>query len=828
MPERDAPRTVIRPPPGAAPPSTPEGRGDVFAGLAGPLLALAAEAARDPRPDARALALEARRRAEAFETAALGARLSPAAIGAARDGLIAVVDARARSNPAMSPSRWTRARRRALPGIADPGAEQVARRRAAAEARGPRDRDLARFLRHCEEAVRAAPPAREAEPPPWGLIVPLGVALVLAAWSGWAEWRYAAGLVAEIPRAETVIAAGSADPGAATRALDDLRRAMEEVEARAGEGPLGLAPFAGRYAPGAIARARYAAAADALVPPMLAAAFDAALASEGGSRESYDTIRGLAILGGADPWQPGFLAGWLESRAGADPILGDLAPHAGALTGPASGLPPPDPQLLEQAREIAGEGDITDFALLELTRDAAARALPGWSPAGIPGLADVLVRRSGRPLAEPVPGLFTAAGWAYARGGGARRAIDRASREWLRVTGVAPRAIATEAALLDRLQGATLDAWAEKLADLRVRPFTDRAGALLVSGVLGQPASPLAALFRATWREVGGEDRSRPVTDQQRIAAVFGPTIGFVNRGEMAGIGQLFAGLNIALRATDTDAEASRRRLMDVESRAASIATLNLAPRLVAQVIEDVLAQAAAARGGTRPRAALLWDGGLSAACRAALGGRYPFAAEGADADVAAVTGFLGPDGALPRFVAAEVAPLLDASASPWSWKPEARLSGFAPESAAFFEQAAQAGAALFPDPSGAGFTLAALARSGAGPATAELGGASAAIDPSGVPGTLAWPGPRPAEGLAIDFADGSGAGPARQAWPGPWGLLRFLDGSHPRARDDGRRFLLDVRIGSERLFLELTFPKAENPIAARALLAGLSCPPTL
>ena len=216
--------------------------------------------------------------------------------------------------------------------------------------------------------------------------------------------------------------------------------------------------------------------------------------------------------------------------------------------------------------------------------------------------------------------------------------------------------------------------------------------------------------------------------------------IQFVEQGHMAEIAELFAGLNVALSALDADAEVGRRRLMDVQARAASIATLNQAPRLVVQIVEDVLAQTAASQEGLlKPRAALVWQRDLAGACRYALADRYPFAA-GPDADLGTVAAMIGPDGALARFLAGGLAPLLDRSESPWRWKPEARLSGFRPESAAFLERAAAVGQALFP-PDGVGLTLTALAQRGA--ATVSLGGASARVETSGEPAALAWPGPR-------------------------------------------------------------------------------------
>jgi type VI protein secretion system component VasK len=807
---------VVRPPP------APSGRQDVFAAAAKPLLDLSAAAARAPRPDPAAVATEARRLAEAFETAALRAGAPRAAVGDARDGLLAVLDARTLGNPALRPGAWEAARRRALPGVEDLSAGTLRRRLAAAEAAGPPGRDLARFLRHCLEAVEAAPPPR-AGGPRWGLIAPLLLVAVLAAWAGWAEWRFRAGLLAAMAGPEAVARAAGAGPAAAARQLDALAAAADEVAARAPGSPLGLVQHLGPLGPAAAARARYAGAADALLPPHLDAALATALATEGGSLALYDTLRALAILEGRAPWQPAYLAGWLAARAAADPALGPLAAHATALSGPPPGLAAQDPELLAQARAIAADGDPAAFAFLELARSEAARALPEWSPPeAVPGIELVLVRRSGRPLAEGIPGLLTAVGWDHAAGGGAAAAIARAAEEGAGVLGRDLTAI-PEAALMEELQRRTLDAWTEHLSDLRVKPFTDQPGSVLISGTLGRTASPLETLFREVWRQVGGEDRGRSHPDQLRIAAAFGPMIQFVEQGRMAEISRLFAALNVALAALDADAEVGRRRVMDVQARAASVAALTQAPRLVGQIVEDVLAQTVAAQGGPgRPRAALAWERELGGACRAALGGAYPFG-PGPDADLAAVADLLAPGGRIARFLADELAPIMDVEQIPWRWKPEARLSGFTPESAAFFERAAAVGDALFP-PEGVALTLTALAQRGA--ATVTLGGVPAPVTTTGEPAALAWPGPDPAQGLQVAFA--TAAGDEREAWPGPWGLLRFLDGLRLRARDGGQRFLLDVSLPTTRAYLQLAFDRPANPAAARALLAGLTCPPTL
>ena len=86
------------------------------------------------------------------------------------------------------------------------------------------------------------------------------------------------------------------------------------------------------------------------------------------------------------------------------------------------------------------------------------------------------------------------------------------------MTGGAPEAPVREEALLEELQRRTLEAWSDELADLRVKPFTDQPGSVLISGTLGRSGSPLEALFRAVWHEVGGDDRSRSHLNQLRVA----------------------------------------------------------------------------------------------------------------------------------------------------------------------------------------------------------------------------------------------------------------------------------------------------------------------
>ena len=62
------------------------------------------------------------------------------------------------------------------------------------------------------------------------------------------------------------------------------------------------------------------------------------------------------------------------------------------------------PHQAKQAQAFAAEVAEPDRAWLELLRSEKMRDLPAWNPdAQVPGLSQVLMRRSGVPVATPLP-----------------------------------------------------------------------------------------------------------------------------------------------------------------------------------------------------------------------------------------------------------------------------------------------------------------------------------------------------------------------------------------------------------------------------------------
>jgi type VI protein secretion system component VasK len=810
-------RTVVRQPPRQAVADDP------LPALAKPLLDIAVRVERSSHPNIAALIEELRAATAAFEIGGQRAGLTTRAIVEARDAVLSVVLERARANPGLDAQRFAQALYETLPASIDTRHETLAARRAAAEAEGPGQRPLARFLGHCQEALETVQSrAPQARPRSRSVAFAVACFLVLVAgWAAWAEWSYRERLLARLP----VIEAHPIDMTSPTleqraRSLDVMQSAVLAVEGRAGASPLGIIHRIPTLDPAEAARARYGMLADSLLLEPLAEAVTLALATEGDALTLYDSLRAWAILTGAAPLQPQFLTGWLRDRTQVFPELVPVLPHVGMLTRPNDDLEGLDPHLLAEARRFAADGAAEARAFLELARSPAAAALPAWSPATtVPGIEAVLIRRSGLSLDHGFEGLYTERGWSHAGDGGAAAAIAEAARESERLLGVGDAA--APEAVLDELQARTIDAWTRQLSDLRVRPFVDQPSALMLTGRLAALESPLELLFRSVWREVGGEDRGRSHRNQLLIAAAFGPVIQFVEQGRMQEISRVFASLNVALQALDHDTELGRQRLMDARARTRSLAALQHAPALVMQVIEDVLAQTAAADAGQQ-RVGATWQREIAPACRAAVDGRYPFA-DGPDADLDELVRVLGPEGVVIAFFREHLAAMVDDENGAWRWKPEGLLAGFRPESLHFFERVNSFGAVVLREAAGTGHAMSLTAIAQNGVPSVSVGGVTKPVQIDHRPVALAWPGPEPDHGFAIAIA--TSAGTERIEQIGPFGFLRFLDGLRLRPREEGRRFLVDVRLESARAYFQMDFEGPLNAVMMRQLVSGLTCP---
>ncbi len=805
---------------------------DLLKSLARPLFDFADKVGTAPEVDPRVALAELQRLVHQFQDEAYLKGVPDAEIGAAKYALLVLIDFKARRNRAVPDKTWTASARASVYEGRDMDRAGLVRAIEKGEQAGPQFEGVLVFLRDIQRRIdtilNTRPKKRRT-----GLWIGLSVtaALVLGAcgWIGWQEVRFRADLIATLPDAETMIArAQGASIQSYANDLETLAEARVRVAEAAREAPFGLITLLDATNPATSADRAYSALADARLPQLTADVIGIVLATEGEALPLYDTLRANAILTGASDWQPYFLAGWLAAQEHQVSGVSALAPHVLALSGPGQGLRDQDPLLVDQARGFAAEAPEAARAHLELTRLEAVANLPRWRPSErLPRMATVFFRRSGVPLEDGVAGLFTPAGWDFAKTRGATEAValTRAASVSLMKATARPDP-ATEAQVLDVLQADTLETWKAFLADIRVRPFTDQPSAVLISGALGARNSPLTALLNEVWLQAGGRDRTRSHANQLKIAATFGPMIQFAEQGGTDNVAHLFATLNVALSALDANADIGVTRLTSVQDRANSIATLQLAPRVVVQIIEDVLAQVTlSSEDQLSGRFNTLWRATIYAECQRVVAGNYPFT-DGPDTDFGAFTELFRPTGTIPAFYGQYLARLMDMSESPWRWKPEARLSGINPESAGFFEAAMAISEAYFggTEIPNADLTFTTLAQRGE--AFISIGGQKSPVLAGGATISADWPGPLPQQGVEVVFQANEGA--ESLAHPGPWGLIHVIDGLRLRERDEGARFLLDVKFGENRVFLEMGLDRARNPVSRRHLLRGLVCPASL
>ncbi|WP_374644596.1 ImcF-related family protein [Tabrizicola sp.] len=819
----DPSRTVL--PPGKRAIPEPE----LYEQAAGPVLRMAAQLATIRGQDAPLLLQRAAEALDRFDAELQRAGVPPSTVLPARYALGLLLDRAARANRAVDVALWGAGAHRLIFDGRDLSAASLRDFiRKAAEA-GPEFAGIRIFL---ERRLATLDGSRTRLDRDMGagwtgitLVLILAFALLVAGWAGFVEWRFHRDLT-RLFDAEA-LAIGLDREGVIPdlpQRLTRLGGAAEGVARSAAKAPIRL--FAGPlgFDAAAHADAVHDAAVQRHLPAALVRAIDAALAGEGESLPLYDTLRAWAILSGQADWSPAYLAGWLSDRAGAMPDLQPLVPHIGRLNPPAGPLPQPDAELLDQARGFAAEATEAARAFLELQRSPGAAGLAPWRPdAAVPGLSIVLQRRSGGAMDRPIPGLFTQAGWDHARRTGAGLAVQTARAEAARLFDTAPASTNDAPDLvLDLLQRETLARWKAFLADLQVRPFADPDQAVLVSGRLSTRDSPLAALFPEVWTQVGGRDRARPHAMQLRIASDFAAMIQYSEDGRMDEIAGLFAGLNVALGALDRDEPRGIQRLMSAQARGTTLAALRTAPPMLVQIVEDVLVQTSAAQADPLSNPLTrAWQAEVLPLCNKVTTARYPFA-EGADASLAEVAALLGPGGAVDRFFRSRAEPFLDTTGTPWRWKPDARFAGLDPKSAEFLQRAQAIAAGLTAQ--GAELTLAALAERGK--TFVAIGGAGGPVETALDPLTLAWPGADPQAGAEVRFTTAEGG--ATLAQPGEWGLFRLLDGIRLRERDGGKRFLVDLRSGGARLFMEVGFQAEANPLSRWRLLKGLVCPTAL
>lgn len=602
----------------------------------------------------------------------------------------------------------------------------------------------------------------------------------------------------------------------------------------------------------------------------------------------------LALVGRA-PADPELVATWFAlDLAGSEPALaGPLGPHLQALATELAALEPkpaPDETLLEQARVTLARVPLAKRAYRALLARPEVQALPPWraSEAAGPHGPAVLVRRSGRPLGAPVPGIFT-----YAAFHGVFLPIlDEAARDafaenWVLGARQRPEPSPAELArlradMLALYYDDAIAAWQGVLDDVTLVPLTDIGQAAEVLRALSGPNSPVKLLVQAILAETR-LGRPPPAPDAQggdaaKAAAAAAKTLGplAAKVGKLAklvgGAGsgaaseptdeppgapveRHFAGLADLVEGRDGAPPALDAALAALAALSGKIQEALLSPdpraKLAAigpQAAGHLAREAArlpaplgpmlagiaqkvggATTGALREQINAVWQSDVLPFCRSALGGRFPFArASAVDASLEDVARLFAPGGLIDTFLKTHLAAHVDTTRRPWQ-----PLQGvtLATGSLGALERAKRIGSALFPagpQPRVA-FSLTPLELDAAASSVSlDLDGQELRYDHGPAqPRSFLWPGPGGTGLVRLSFAPLDGGPPVTVVQEGAWSLFRLIHRGEVRAAGQPDLFEVTLGAGRHRARFRLRAGSVENPFDL-GLFSGFACPEAL
>ncbi|HVS76946.1 MAG TPA: type VI secretion system membrane subunit TssM [Steroidobacteraceae bacterium] len=613
------------------------------------------------------------------------------------------------------------------------------------------------------------------------------------------------------------------------------------------------------------------------VVPALAGAFhDQMTRLPGDAEKLYEYLKAYLMLGSPGrlvPAEMQFMGDhvWRSQGGLDDSTVERLDRHLAALLAdPARVQPVPlDTQLVEQARTSLRQASlpVLMYSRLKLSYAGDTRdAIHLDQEIGLGGTS-AFMRRSGTPLSQPVPALYTRTvfdrvaatgkyevardfiGESWVLGPGVASAADLPKladgmmqlyeddyiRYWdSLLADIAPRAAASPQQLADMmalLAGATsplkrLLVIAADNTNLLKPPPKSAQAAASVKAAIATKLSALEQTFGATpAAQRPGTRVTQHFAALQKLvegppgAAPIDQTLHAISQiqQQLAGIGGGLGDTN-ALSAVASQAQASALAQLRV-------AALQLPPPVSGIVAQIGSKGEAVAKAQAGEELARRYRTEVAAQCRELISGRYPFAPRSqSDVALADFARLLGPNGVFDTFFQKNLSPLVDTTTRPWRWRQGA--GGIASQSLLReFETADRIGQIFFPP----GSQLP-TARFTATPESLDASVRRLEVDIDGqkleyrhgpqVPQPLVWPGPAPGQASVL-FEESGGTGPHR-AYQGPWALFRLLDSATVR-QETPLKYVVTLQAGGRTASLLLEAGSAINPFG-QTLLRGFRC----
>jgi type VI secretion system protein ImpL len=560
----------------------------------------------------------------------------------------------------------------------------------------------------------------------------------------------------------------------------------------------------------------------------------------------YQYLKAYLMLGKPehlDKQQLSFLIklDWQQTFASRPDVLQQLGVHLKSLLDDQKRLRPLplDDTLVEQTRNAVRRASLARlmYDLLKLSRvDDTSHDLRLDIAAGI-GAERTLMRKSGKPLSEVVPGLYTRPVFDQIVSSGTVGLVKQFSEDsWVMGDSAFDLQSATRmgSEVLDLYADDYIQTWDGILNDVTVVPLKSLAQTSEALGLIGGPTSPLRGLLVTV-------EANTNLTKPQEGAPTAEGLAAAAEKAVTTPLSKLFRGAKAA-SSTQSPAEKITAHFLPVNALVAGPVGSAPIDRITAQVMQvqqkistmgtgvgetnplDALAKSGngealkslqlAASTLPQPIGAMLADlAGRSESltldqargvldqryreeivrpCEQIASGRYPFSVgSGVDVPLADFGRLFGVGGIFDKFFNDNLAPLVDSSRSPWVW----RAGGSGPAGASssmlrqfelvqgirehYFGSSGQLPEQQFTltpgelDASAARLTL-------------QVDGQSVEYRHGPIQSLPArWPGPSPGS-ASVTFEDASGARP-NLTFEGPWAWFRLLDAASVRSESDVR-----------------------------------------
>lgn len=628
----------------------------------------------------------------------------------------------------------------------------------------------------------------------------------------------------------------------------------------------------------------------AVFAPRLMTRIEEQLHSGGNSDFLYEGLKAYLMLADSEHYDPDFIKAWITLDWD-HTLARDLPPdQRQALTGHLQALfekhPPNarlDQRLIDDLRRQLQQLPVAQRVYDRVKRAKLPDGVPDFrlSEAGGRDAALVFTRKSGKPLSEPLSGLFTAKG--YRQGfllASLNQAGTLAEEQWVLGRDQADQQnVASLAADVRRLYFQDyLRQWDALLADIDFVPITSVAQAADVLRILSGPTSPLKKLLVAVAKEtdlqqeerllaaqgqkveggvdqlkqrlgslLGQEQSANPAavaSSEDPVSAHFAELNSLVSKGEgePAAIDGLLADMNALYVQVSAMVGASGDALLGEAKNQASAAAARVSltaerqPPVVQGLVKSVVGSTTnTMMGGVRNQLNAAWVSEVVNVYRQSLSGRYPISpGSSRDATLEDFGQFFGTGGVMDNYFRKYLQPYVNTSTTTWSWQPgAAQKLGISPGVLQTFQRASNIRDAFFRSSGGTQpavrFELKPVAMdANISQFLLDLDGQQLSYDhgPSR-PVAMQWPNPGSIGVVRLSIMPPSATGRSGITLDGPWAWFRLLEQSDLTATNSPDRFNLRLRVDGASISYELRASSAFNPFKSR-VLSGFSLPERL